>query len=349
MITIIDSTARPAMMNSHRERLADLCPTNTCLTCASRIDFREQPTSIFSFVGQHVHESRYRDVVKGFAQPSARKPYNIQIFDRNKSILINQLARFLVQKVAALIANVVVKTSQKQHSFATSIRSSLSTCYASLESSQFCLSGPIPVRVFDLGSVAKRSERSESDVNSDHVRIERQRIGFTLNTEQSEPATGFTLDSECLNLAIERSVELNPHVPDFREAQTVSNKCISDLAKRETVVTPSRLETWVSRPLTVFDASKEGAEGKMNALQGVFERVSIYRRHVVALSANPFQLHILIEPRDRLGLKSPSVAALLERGIVKLAANSQLVVKNLLLPFRRIDSVAEGTDQGGQF
>src|SRR5690349_111772 len=125
MIAIRRQSTVQTKMPALSQRLANLCPTETCLTCTTRINFHEQPTSLFRFVGQHISEYRPRRIVNGLGKPSARQSLDIQVFYRNQPVLVNNLARFFVQEIAALIADVVVESLKQHYRFPSAIRSLL--------------------------------------------------------------------------------------------------------------------------------------------------------------------------------------------------------------------------------
>lgn len=344
MITIYDSTTAPAVMNAHCERLSDFCPADTCLACSSWINFHDQPTSILRFVGQHVYESRDRDVEHRFAQPAASKPFNVQIFNRNKAVSVNQFSRFLVVKVATLIADMIVEPLQQQNRFSPAVRAAFSSRYASLQTPEIGLCGSEPTRVFDLGAVAQRDEVVNADINADHVWIERQRIRFTVNSEQGKPAAGLALDGQCFGHAFKRTVQPYSHVANLRQSQAFSDQPVSGSAVRDAVIPARRAKARIPGLLSSLYPSKECGEGQVNTFQRLLQNVRVNSRHVIADLLNLGELQILIKPRDRFPLTLPGVAPFLQGCVVKLATHGKLPVERLFLSFGRIDAVAKGLD-----
>lgn len=344
MITIRDSTTVPTVMNAHRERLSDFCATDASLTCATRIDFHDQPTSILRFVGQHVYESRYRDIEHRLAQPPTGKPFDVQIFNCNKAVSINQFPRFFVMKVVALIPNVIVKASEQKHCFTPPIRSAFPARNTPLKSPEFRLCRTKPTRVFDLRPVAQRSEVVNADVHADHVRIERQWSRFVFDGEQCKPAAGLSLNSQCFYVSDQRPMLPDTHNTNFGNPHLVLPERIAYFAKCKTAISVLGFEPRVARFLSVLYTSKERLKGQVDALKGVLNCLCLYGGYVFAEFSYFGNLQILIEPRDRFALERPGVASLLKRGIVKLAADSQLLIQGFFLPFGGIDPVAERPD-----
>lgn len=340
MITIYDSTTAPAVMNAHRERLTDFCPTDTCLTCATRIDFHHQPTSILRFAGQYIYESRYRDIEHRFAQPATGKPFDVQIFDRNQAVSVNKFATFFVMKVATLVADVIVKSLEQQRSLSSSIGALCSARNTPLQAAEFGLCGSEPFWIFDLSSIAQRGEVVNAGVNADHIRIEGQRLDFAVNTEYGEPSVGLSLYCQSLDLAFERTVKLDPHVPNLRETQPISRDSVSDLSQCDAVITLCGSKARVSRLLAILHPTEKGTERKLDSFKHVLKGLRVYSGHVFAVRSNLFQLQILIEPGDGLAPHLPSIAPFLKRCVVKLATDGKLLAQNLFLSLCGIETVA---------
>lgn len=344
MITISNQATSCTAMHAHSERLADLCPAGTRLTCATRIDLHQQPTSIYRFVGKHVYEVVPSSIIDGLAQPATSKPFYIEILDSDQAVLIYELSRFFVMKVTALIADMVMKSRQKYNGFATAIRSLLPARYPALQAPQLGLPGTEPSRIFDLRTIAKRRERSQANVDTNHVGIEGQRIRFTLDNEQRKPSASFAPYRQCLNLTLEWSVQFDPNVSNLRQPQFISAECFTYPSKRKTVVTPRRSESRVARPLSSLETTKECLKRKVNALERFLQGVRANIGYILADLPDFRYLIDLIEQRDRFAFDGPRVAALLQRRVIQLTANSKLMIQGFCLMTCGIDTVSKRAD-----
>lgn len=335
-------TEMPAL----RQCLTYFRSASACLAGASWINFHKHAPSIFRFVREHKQKVRPPSIVDRLREHPARQSFDVQIFNGNQAVLINDLPRLFMVKVPALIANVVVKALKQNRSLAPAVRPFLSPLNPSLQASHLCLRGPKPTRVFYRSSIAQGGEAAQADINADHIGIERQRSGRALHYEQSKPPSSFTLHRESLNCAVKWSMQLDPNAANLRQAQPITRDGLSSLPKRHAVVAPGRSKTRVAWILRSFNAPKERLEREIDALQHVLKCREAHVRYVWPKRTDLFQLKILIEPANALALKSPSVAPLLQSSVVKLRANTQMLVEYPLLLFRWVDSIAKGFVQG---
>ncbi len=345
MIPVTDKTAGFALVNSHAESLADFCSAQTGLTCSARIYFHEQPTGAFSLVGQHVYESRPSGVINRLRQHAFSESLDIQIFDCDQAVPVDNLSRFFVVKIAPLSANVIVKPLKQQHCFAPTATAFLSPFYATLQASQFRFRVSKVARVLNRGTIAQGSKRSQPNVNSGCVRIEWKLLAFTLNYKQSKPAPSLTLNGQSLDRPFERAMQFDSDVTDLRQAQSVSTKRISNLSEGKTVVTTNRSESRIASLLSGLYSTKESAEGQVNTFQYVFQYRDIKSRYIFSALLYLNKLAVLIEPRNSLTLDLPRISAFLQSGIEQFGTHGELVVQRSLLAFRRIDFVAKSLNQ----
>lgn len=349
MITIRRQTTRRALVPTLAESLWYASAADTCLTCAGWVDFNDHARSLFRFRAQLIDKARPSCITDRLGDVViSHQALNVEILNRNESVLIHNLARFFVMKVAALIANVVVKSLQQQNCFASAIRSFLPTCYALLDPSQLGLRGSEPTRVLNHGPVAEGCEAGQPYVYPNQAGTERERIAVTLDSEQSEPPASLAFNGERLDLPFEWAVQPDPHITYLRDAQFIPVQCLSDPPKSQAVITAPRFETWIAVFYSPLHAGKKRAEGVMDPFQCILKSVGVHVRHVLAVLSNLRQLQVLIEPRDRFAPELPRVAPFLKRSVVKLAANSKLTIQRLFLPLGRVNPVTECLEHVGR-
>lgn len=347
MVTISNQTAVRARVNSHRERLAHFCATRACLTRATRVNFHQQTPGAFSLVREHEKKVGPSGIVDALGEHSTRQTFDIEIFNGNQAVLINYLPRLFVMKVAALVANVIVEAGEQQRGFTPTVRSLLSSRNTSLQATELRLRHAKPARVFNRASIAERGKAAEPNVDPDHVCAKCQRRWLILDRKQCEPSPCLAFYGECFDNTLQWSVGLDSNRSDFRESQLVSVQRLADQAECHAVVTTCGLKSWKASFSTAANAAKESVKRVSNSAQGILKRQGVNRLDIRAICSDVLQLQILIEPRDPFALKLPGVASLLKRCVIQLAAHCKLIDQRSLLPFGRIDSVAECLDQGG--
>ena len=121
MIATERQTASGAVVPAIRKRLRHVRAAHACLACAPRIYFHHSPASILRFVDEHRYEHRPSGIVNRLRQHSTGEPLHIQIFNRNHTVLVDQLARKLVLKVQPLISHVRVGALQLANRFAAAV------------------------------------------------------------------------------------------------------------------------------------------------------------------------------------------------------------------------------------
>jgi len=344
MIAIRRQPARETQMPALSERLANPCAAQACLRSTARVNFHEYAPGALSLVREHKKKVGPPSVVDGLSEHSRREAFHVQIFDCNQAVLIDDLARFFVMKVAALVANVIMESLKQQDGFAPAIRSFLTSRNAPLQVSKLALCGSKPAWILNCRSVAERDELTQSDINTYGVRTEGQRRGFTLNRKNSKPTIRLSFDRQSFYGPGKWAVQLNSNLTDLGQPQSVSGQRIADFSKCHAVVSTCRSKSRIPRLVSCLNPSKEAVKGQLNALQNVFQGLRIQGSEVFADLLNCCQLQILIEPRDRLAFQPPSIAPFLNSGIVKFATERKLSVKDLLLTFCGIDSIAKSRD-----
>lgn len=341
MIAIRNQSTRHAKMLSHGERLADFCPTNTSLRCTARVNFHKHTSGTFSLVRKHEEESCPPSIVNTFGEHSARQSFNVQVFDSNQPVVVDNLPRFFVMKVTSLVADVIVPTLKQKARLAPSVRTFLSSAHAPLQATKFGLSLAEPARILNHGAVTHCGERGQSHVDTDHVGIKSQRFRFTFNREDGKPSARFTFYQESFDYPFQRAMQLNLDVPDPGEPELVTLEGVTNQSKRDAVITTYGSETRVACPLASLDAQEERAERQVNALQNVFKNGGMDGRNVFSSLFNLRQLQYLVKERDRFSLDVPSVTPLLQSGVVKLGANSKRALQRYDLAFCWIDPIPE--------
>ncbi|HEX7330331.1 MAG TPA: hypothetical protein VF290_02460 [Pyrinomonadaceae bacterium] len=344
MVTISNQATSRARVNALRKRLADFRSAKTGLRCSPRIDFHKHASSFFRFVREHKHEVRPSSIPNRLRQYAIGESLNVQIFYGYQPVLVNDLSRFLVVKIAPLVPDVIVEARKQKHRFTSAVRSPLSTRNAPLQAPQFVLCRMKPSRIGNHISGAERSERSYSDINPNHFRAEGKGFRVTLDAEQHEPSSGFSFNCHRLNRTNYWPMELDVEPPKVRQPDLGRRESVSYLSEGETIIAPHGSETGIAWFLTVLYPAEERAECQVNAPEGTPQGGRGHGAYVFAHLPNLSQLQSLINVRDRLLLALPRFASFLQGCVVDLTANSKLIVEKFFLSLCRVEAIAESFD-----
>ena len=95
-------------MHTFRQSLADFAPAQAMLACAGRIDLRDPAPSLFRFGTEYAQKGRPACIVHGLGKKAPRHALDVEIFDNDQLVGIDQLPGDLVVEVAPLVGNVFV-------------------------------------------------------------------------------------------------------------------------------------------------------------------------------------------------------------------------------------------------
>ena len=182
--------------------------TQACLACAARVHPDQLTPSIRSFVREKGKELRPSSIRNGLRQHSASKPFDVQIFDGNKPVLIDQGTRYVVVKVGPLCFNVSVLPSKDRDSFATAIRPLLSACYSPLRHTQPALRLFSQPGIVDFRTVTQGCKGRQAEVDADYLTGRGKRGRLTDHGKDHDPTSRLALDRNGLDLTFDRTVQL---------------------------------------------------------------------------------------------------------------------------------------------
>jgi len=193
--------------------LQSLCHSRSAgasLRSATGINHHQFTPSIFRFVREVAQELRPSGIVNGFRQHSAGKSLHIQIFDGDQTEPINDLPAQFVLEVGTLIRGSSVRLLEQHDGFTSPIASLVwAAGDAALCNPELGLSGAVPARVLDIGSVRENSKAGESNVDSHGIGRFGKRRGRALNTETDEPLSGLPFDRDRLDRSLDWAVQLD--------------------------------------------------------------------------------------------------------------------------------------------
>src|SRR5208283_138910 len=136
MITTSRQSANRAIVPAIRQGLRHARAARAGLRRATRVDLDKLPTGAFCLVREHRTELSPSRVVNRLRQHSASETLHVQIFDRDQTVLVDQLARELVLEVPALIADVDMRPLQQPDGFTSPVTALLPPCHFPLSAAQ---------------------------------------------------------------------------------------------------------------------------------------------------------------------------------------------------------------------
>src|SRR6266700_161347 len=163
-----DAQAAGTAMPALAEGLGDLLAADrTGLRCAGRIHLDQRPTSFRRFVGHDRDELAPASIVNGLGQHRAGQPLDVQIFDGDQPVRLNQRVRRLVMEVTPLIGDVAMHPRYCLACFQSPPRALLASRELPLGQAQPSFSHAQVTWIGDLGPVAQDSECRQPDVDTD--------------------------------------------------------------------------------------------------------------------------------------------------------------------------------------
>jgi hypothetical protein len=346
MITRSGQTTSTAVMPPLAECLFNQRTTNTRLASTGRIHLNYYPRSIFRFRAQLIDKAFPSCIVNLFGEYRSRQSLDIEILYSNKIESVDNRPAQLMVEVGALLINVPMNTPNRLDCLAPTVRSSLSSSAPTLRYPQFSLGRFIVARVVDCATVRERGKRGYTNIDPDGLVTRRERAGFIFEHEDRKPSARFAFDRKSFNSAFKRAVEFDSQLADLGQPDSISTQRLSDLPERQTVIAARRTKTWIAWILRRFNPPEESAEGKVHALQGVFQDRDIDRRNVRPQCLNLNKLASLIKVRNRFSFPLPSLFPFLQGGVVELRAHGKLIIQRLLLSFGWINPVSKRLEHG---
>lgn len=344
MISTSRQPASLAVVPTVGQRLANFYATETGLTRTRRVYLNKHTLGAFSLIRDHVQESPPASIVNTLGKTGSCQSLDVQILSRDQTVGVNHGTAQIVVKIRPLSAYQSMSRLKQHYRIPSALRASLTPRYAPLRYSQGAFGFPVIAGVGYLRSVAQGGEVGQSDIDPDHVRIEWQWLGFYIAREQCKPVPALALNGERLNSSVKWSMEVNSHGSDLRYSQSVSLYYDTNLAQRKTIVPSERAKSRIPRPFTAFHTTKKPLKRLIYTPDHVFQCLSVQGRYIWARLSYIRQLINLIEATYGFAFKSPSVAPLLKRGVVKFAANRKLRTHYLNLMFGGIDPKLESLD-----
>lgn len=232
------------------------------LGSASWIDGNRLTASVRSFVGDEGDELSPRGVVNFFGKHPARETFDIEVFERDASKLVDQLPAFFVQEVATGIADVGLKLRNGSAALAAHLRTALGARQRTLQTAQLA---SVPLRdalALDCRAITQRGETGQTKIDANAFGAGTFN-GGNFEVQHKVPLASIPREDRGLRLAWPCAVPA-----DFNLARNADDLELAGLAQAHavaedkigSVVTVASFETRETRRVATLAASEEGLE-----------------------------------------------------------------------------------------
>src|SRR5216683_3207165 len=248
------------------------------------------------------------------------------------------LAGFLVMEVVPLVARVLMGFGEQHHCFAPAMTALLPPRDAPLGTLQRHLGHAEDTWVGNLAPIRQGRERFQAEVNARLLASEGQRLdGHVRTRERDVPAVRFPADRDGLGCALNGTGPMDTDAPNLRQGEEaiIQPGAIAVLLEGEAVEAVAALEAWEAGLLAPLHAAEERLVGLVEAGEHILEDVGVDGRVFGERGAHGLQFSFLLKAGDGSVAPLPGGDALLQRGVVEIAAPPEHVVQRPLLGRRR--------------
>ena len=303
-----------ATVPPYRKRFWDLFMTTAAhLRRISGIDIHRLFASLCCLVNEHCPKHRPEYIRDGFGQMSITDhSSNVEIFKTNDVNLVDQLARQFVQKVLALVGNLVVQPGNILCLSPKLSQSFLVVRKPALGLLQFGFRLAEKAWVLDLLSLVVGHKGFRTNVNSHHlheVNLHLQGCGKPTG-KYSKPLVPFTIDGQGFDFPIDRAEHPQAHHTDFGHVQPITFHPKAALGKCETGVGNFAHKARMPRFLPGCHGPEEFLKSTINPFQHILEHLVMHQCHIWVDFLDFWQLVLLDLVVQRhlahpVGMKSP--------------------------------------------
>ena len=246
-----------------------------------------------------------------------------QVFMVYRVVLPNQRERRLVVKILPLVADVLMRSGEERDGLASPMAPLLAPRHSALAASQIGVRLAIVTRRGDRLPVGQRGEGLQPQINSRLLAGARNWLyGHVRAGESHMPTVSLMRDRDGLGHALNRARPMHADAPNLGEDEeaVVKPRTIAVLLEGEGVDAVAALEPWETRLLAPLDATKERLVGLIKPGKHILQDVAMDGLVLRHLGANGLEFGFLLVARDRDAAPLPGGDALLEGGVIEIAA-----------------------------
>lgn len=344
MISRFRQSASYAVMPTITQRFADFCPAETFLRRTRCVDFSIHSPSVQSFVRGFAEKSAPSCVINGLGKHPARQSFDIQVFNKNATVVVHDESADLMMKVVALILDLCVNLLDGLLCFLARITTALLSRQHLLSVGKSFFRLPEVARVFNLSAIGQDGERGQANINAHGISQNGKRLGLDFAGKANVILSGFAQNGNSLDRAFNGTMKFDLDLTSALNAKLAvvqQSASVAIARKGDAVVSIARFEARESGFAFAFLASaKERLERFINSFEHILTAREILKR-TITIGTNLFQLVRLTVVVDRNVTNAVSVPAFLKGRVIKPLRFGKLSVQKLSLLFRREQSVFE--------
>ena len=315
-----------------------------CLRCVGRVNRREHSTSFYRFVVGHGEELRPSCIRNALCKATVvNHPVDVQVFNENSSISVNDFAGFLMKKVLAFEPNALVNSGDDLTTFEP-FRSTLR--FFGKFALDFCK--PLLFLLEKAGilhrvSIRERSKSVKANIDTDGVIPFRKNSWLDFAGESHIPfAGGSPENGSRFGVSVKRPVLNKFNVTDFinEEPPTLDGATRRDLRKCKTVIAKFPSKTWISRILIGLHSSKESFESKVDSNSDILKHLTVNALKLRPRLFESRKVPRLIVIADICFCAFPRIFSFCQEMIVKPSAFLKNILKGFCLLLGRENSVS---------
>jgi len=265
-------------MHPNGQRLLNQSSTTRALLgCVAWTNRYDHTTSVLSFVRGVQYQLIPSRIRYALCQTMVLKHVlDVQIFKYDHAETAYQFPAQLMGKVFATIGNTVVDMLNCLASLCSFGRSFFSPREKALHLRQLLLSMTKEAWIINLDPIGERGKTFKPYVHPDYQFIVGQGFGFYNTRQASIPvANRIPLNGECLDPALDGTMQDDPHYANFGNEQTLarSEQFETRLLEGDARVLAIASKTRVAWLLTCLHSTKESLESQINSLLNVLQNL----------------------------------------------------------------------------
>ena len=243
--------------------------------CVAWINRYDTTTSVLSFV-RGVRDQLLPGCIRdALCQTMILKHVpDIQVFKRDHAETVDQFTTNLMSKVFAPVGNALMDMLNGLASFGSFGRSFFSPREQALHLRQLLLSMTNEAGIINLQPIGERGKTFKSYVHPDCQAIVGQGLGIHFTGEAGIPvAHRIPLNGECLDPALDGTMQDDPHCANFGNEQTLARReqFETRLLEGEARVPTVSPKTWVARLFACLHSTKESLERQIHSLLNILQ------------------------------------------------------------------------------
>lgn len=311
------------------------------------VNLNQHAPGFFHLVGELGQERTPSCIIDRLRQHTSGQSADIQVLDSDKPVAISKSAAELMLEVRSLIPNMNMNLLKESDRLPAAYSALLAPGNFPLTAPEFCQPDFEATGIGNQFAVREGGKGINSHVNANSSRWWDPRRNINSYRKAGVPPAGLSLESEGLNFAGDRPVQLQLDGADPLYLDPAGiGKVTAVSPGRESVAVESvpGFEAGIAGFLTGLHTAEESLESLIHPPEHVLAGGEVGQVKVAGITYL-FKLVGLVVVITTDLLHTPGFAAFLERGVVQGAGLRKLVLKGCSLLFAGIQAVFEGLTQ----